>query len=153
MILSIFFYKLGANQPEKKVHNMSQLTLHEFASINCKLKDISDTWSDLWVLLHILPVGIGRVVSLRYGNLIGDSLVVEANGRFEEKILSVPAVVRHIVQRRRDKYPHDVYVFQSHSNRVKFQQRPVTVIAFNQALKIASKGVTDKVVSSKSARW
>lgn len=135
------------------VHNMSQLTLHEFASINCKLKDISDTWSDLWVFLHILPVSIGRVVNLRYGNFIGDSLIVEANGRLEEKILTVPAVVRHIVQRRNDKYPNDIFIFQSHSNRVKFKEQPVTVIAFNRALKIASSGVTDKKVSSKSARW
>ena len=48
---------------------------------------------------------------------------------------------------------NDIFIFQSHSNRVKFKEQPVTVIAFNRALKIASSGVTDKKVSSKSARW
>ncbi|MBE0131878.1 hypothetical protein FOT72_28385 [Citrobacter amalonaticus] len=45
------------------------LTFYEIASINHRLLDISDTWADLWVCLHYLPVGIGRVRMLRYNVL------------------------------------------------------------------------------------
>ncbi|HFY0731578.1 TPA: hypothetical protein ACIGWT_002501, partial [Citrobacter amalonaticus] len=62
-----------------------------------------------------------------------------------------PSPVLNIILRRREVYPDDVYVFQSHSNRVKAKKNPVTVIAFNRALKKASAGVTDTIVTSKCA--
>lgn len=131
---------------------MSQLTTEQAALIHCRLKDISDTWADLWAFLYFIPVGVSRVINLRYSSFNGKYLTLEERGKFKEKLVAIPAPVSEIIQRRRKGYPRDVYVFQSHSNRVKFQERPVTVIAFNQALKIASKGVTEKTVSSKSAR-
>ncbi len=49
-------------------------------------------------------------------------------------------------------YPQDIFVFQSHSNRVKNKYSPVTIIAFNAALRKVSKLATGEVVSSKNAR-
>lgn len=131
---------------------MSQLTPRQVALINCRLKDISDTWADLWVFLHLVPIGVSRAIDLRYSCFDGKSLTCEERGRFKEKQIAASPLVCELIQRRRERYPDDIYIFQSHSNRVKFQDKPVTVVAFNQALKIASKGVTGKTVSSKSAR-
>lgn len=127
------------------------LTFYEIASINHRLLDISDSWADLWVCLHYLPVGIGRVRMLRYTNLVGSNLTFEQRGRLKEINIIAPSPVRNIILRRREIYPDDVYVFQSHSNRVKAEEKPVTVVAFNRALKLASSGVTTKNVTSKCA--
>lgn len=57
-----------------------------------------------------------------------------------------------LLRRRRVRYPEDVFVFQSHSNRVKNQLCPVTVTAFNSALRRAGKSLPLRTVSSRSAR-
>ncbi len=132
---------------------MSQLTTRQVALINCRLKDISDTWADLWVFLHLVPIGVSRAIVLQYSNFDGKSLTFEERGKFKAKQISASPLVCELIQRRRERYPNDIYIFQSHSNRVKFQDKPVTVVAFNQALKKAAKFVTDDVVSSKSAQW
>ncbi|HHT0417614.1 TPA: hypothetical protein ACTW9B_005354, partial [Klebsiella michiganensis] len=64
--------------------------------------------------------------------------------------LSAPVCA--ILERRRETYPQDVFVFQSHSNRVKNRDSPVTVIAFNAALRKVSKLATGELASSKNAR-
>ena len=132
---------------------MSQLTTRQVALINCRLKDISDTWADLWVFLLLVPIGVSRAIVLQYSNFDGKSLTFEERGKFKAKQISASPLVCELIQRRRERYPDDIYIFQSHSNRVKFQGKPVTVIAFNRVLKVAAKGVTDVVVTSKSARW
>ncbi len=132
---------------------MSQLTTEQVALINCRLKDISDTWSDLWAFLHLVPVGVSWAINLRYSSFDGKYLTLEERGKFKEKLIEISPLVRNLIQARRERYPDDIYIFQSHSNRVKFQGKPVTVIAFNRVLKVAAKGVTDVVVTSKSARW
>ncbi|EPU6470542.1 hypothetical protein ACVYRA_003416 [Citrobacter amalonaticus] len=149
------FYQSVVNNIEGfscvKLGERNLLTFYEIASINHRLLDISDTWADLWVCLHYLPVGIGRVRMLRYTNLVGSNLTFEKRGRLKEINIIAPSQVRNIILRRREIYPDDVYVFQSHSNRVKAEEKPVTVVAFNRALKLASSGVTTKNVTSKCA--
>ena len=131
---------------------MSQFTIKEIALISHKLKDISDTWSDLWVFLCLVPLSVGQVINLKQRSFDGKYLNLEKGARFKSVQVETPPLICELIQRRRERYPDDIYIFQSHSNRVKFQDKPVTVVAFNQALKIASKGVTGKTVSSKSAQ-
>lgn len=131
---------------------MNQLTTKEAALITRKLKDISDTWSDLWVFLCLVPLSVGQVINLKHRSFDGKYLNLEKGARFKSVQVEAPPLICELIQRRRERYPDDIYIFQSHSNRVKFQGRPVTVIAFNRALKKAAKFVTDDVVSSKSAR-
>lgn len=64
---------------------MSQLTTRQVALINCRLKDISDTWADLWIFLHLVPIGVSRAIDLRYCCFDGKSLTCEERGRFKEK--------------------------------------------------------------------
>lgn len=128
------------------------LTFHEFLRIHNTLNKISDSWADLWILLNLTQVMITRLLHLKYQDIHGDVIILQARGRFVQQRLLITSEVYKIISRRRTKYPHDIYIFQSHSNRTKAIRNPVTVTAFNQALKIAAMGVTTKVVSSKSAK-
>lgn len=89
---------------------------------------------------------------LRYTDINGEYLTLRRIGRFKENKLLIPVSVGEIIQRRTLTYPGDIFIFQSHSNRVKAIGTPVTIIAFNMALKKAAAEVTGKKVSSKSAR-
>ncbi|ARD61127.1 hypothetical protein Y71_14815 [Kosakonia radicincitans DSM 16656] len=128
------------------------LTFQEVAAINYKLRLISDTWSDLWLFLYYIPVSVGRIVELQYSDIIGNYLIIKQKRRLKEKSIHIPTAVLNIINRRKQAYPDDTFIFQSHSNRVKYKERPVTVIAFNQALKRASIGVTEKIVTSRSVQ-
>lgn len=127
------------------------LTLHEFLAVRKNLEDISTTWADLWTLLCLTRTMVTRLIRLKYQDIHDDVIVLRKHGKFAEKRLSLSPAIRKIVVRRRTGFQDDIYLFQSHSNRVKAVARPVTLIAFNRALKKASTGVTDKIISSKSA--
>lgn len=88
---------------------------------------------------------------LRYSDITGEIITLKKMEHYKEMKMLMPPIIIEIIQRRRKKYPADDYVFQSHSNRVKAEKKPVTVVAFNQALKSAASGITTKSVSSKSA--
>lgn len=127
------------------------LTLKEFFGIHQNLKKISDTWSDLWAILHLSKSSPAHLLRLKFSDTDNGWLVVRTSeGRVLRYIDTGPGIEK-ILLLRRARYPDDVYVFQSHTNRLLATPRPVTLIAFNAALKIASRRVTDKTVSSKSA--
>lgn len=89
---------------------------------------------------------------LRYTNLVGSNLTFEQKGRLKEINIIAPSPgTEHNFTEKRKFILMMIYVFQSHSNRVKAKKNPVTVIAFNRALKKASAGVTDTIVTSKCA--
>ena len=60
-------------------------------------------------------------------------------------------IIKNIIVKRRTLYPNDIFLFQSHSNRIKAYVRPVTIVAFNSALRLVSQEITHKNVSSRSA--
>lgn len=125
-----------------------ELTFSEFSAINSRLRLVSDIWSDLWVVIYYSQMSIGKLLSLRFEDVSGvESLKISGNIN-----LLTDNPVKQIIKKRRELYPDDIFLFQSHSNRVKSIAKPVTVIAFNQALKSVAKYVTKKNVSSSSAR-
>ena len=113
------------------------LSISEYEAIARRLQNISQTWRDLWNFLPCITLSARQTLVLTFadcGHLI------------------LPDAARDLITQRRTQFPEDAYLFQSHSNRVKHQIRPVTLVAFNQALRIAAAEVTDKNVSSKCAR-
>ncbi|EPP4979123.1 hypothetical protein ACUQO8_005441, partial [Klebsiella pneumoniae] len=124
----------------------------QFLTINSNLVSISDTWADLWALIFYTRLSAGRLLSLRYDDIDGCSIMIREPGHLKvlKVELSLPAMA--MIDRRRERYPEDVFLFQSHSNRVKYQRRPVTIIAFNAALRRAARSLPDVNVSSSSAR-
>lgn len=131
----------------------SQLTLMEFKGIRNNLELSSDTWADLWFLLNLTQVHITQLLRCRYLDWQENVLVLPAYSTFAEKRIALSLTARVIIGQRQCRYPNDIFLFQSHSLRVKAIAiaRPVTVIAFNMALKKAAQGITCKTVSSKSA--
>ncbi|MBE0092278.1 hypothetical protein FOT81_13855 [Raoultella planticola] len=134
------------------VSSKKTLTFAQFLVINSQLAKISDTWADLWVLIFYTGLGVGRLIDLRYTDIEGEAAYLREKGRLKAKQIELSAPVCTILKRRRMMYPQDIFVFQSHSNRVKNKCSPVTIIAFNAALRKASKLATGGVVSSKNAR-
>lgn len=128
------------------------ISFEQFLTINSNLVHISDTWSDLWVLIFYTGLGVGRLIDLRYTDIEGEAAYLREKGRLKAKRIELSAPVCTLLKRRRMMYPQDIFVFQSHSNRVKNKCSPVTIIAFNAALRKASKLATGGVVSSKNAR-
>ncbi|WP_411545858.1 hypothetical protein [Klebsiella pneumoniae] len=82
----------------------------------------------------------------------GDLILIRKQGHLKELRVKSTPPVEAMIARRRERYPEDVFLFQSHSNRVKYQRRPVTIIAFNAALRRAARSLPDVNVSSSSAR-
>ncbi|HGY5645043.1 TPA: hypothetical protein ACNV3Z_004491, partial [Raoultella ornithinolytica] len=82
----------------------------------------------------------------------GNSILIRERGRLKALRVEIPPTVMAMIARRRERHPEDIFVFQSHSNRVKNECRPVTLIAFNTALNRAAKSLSGVTVSSGSAR-
>lgn len=126
------------------------LTFIEFSSINNNLKKASTTWSDLWVFLYYSGKRVGDVIGIKFDDtafFLEEDLVASDN--INHAISN--SIIKNIIVKRRSLYPDDVFLFQSHSNRIKAYVRPVTVVAFNSALRRASQKITHKNVSSRSA--
>lgn len=128
-----------------------KLTLMEFNGIRKNLERISDTWADLWVLLNLTQVRVTQLLSCRYLDIHENIIILPSHSVFTEKCHLPGDTASVIIERRRKCYPNDIFLFQSHSPRVKAIAKPVTLIAFNSALKKAALGITHKTVSSKSA--
>lgn len=134
------------------VSSKKTLTFAQFLVINSQLANISDTWADLWALIFNTGLSVGRLLALRHDDTDGDSILLREQGRLKALRVELTPPAIAIIERRRERYPEDVFVFQSHSNRVKYECRPVTLIAFNTALGRAAKSLPGVTVSSSSAR-
>ncbi len=79
-------------------------------------------------------------------------MLIQACGRLKALRIELTPPIKKILNCRREKYQGDIFVFQSHSNRMKYECRPVTLIAFNTALSRVAKSLPGVTVSSSSAR-
>lgn len=134
------------------VNGKKTISFEQFLTINSNLVSISDTWADLWALIFHTGLSAGRLLSIRYDDIDGDLILIRKQGHLKELRVKSTPPVDAMIARRRERYPEDVYLFQSHSNRVKYHRRPVTIIAFNAALRRAARSLPDVNVSSSSAR-
>lgn len=129
----------------------NMLTLKEFFAIKRNLEAISDTWSDLWMMLYLTQVKPVQLLNIKFDDAQNSRLIFAATKVLKERNIALTTDVKDIILSRRKRYPEDIFLFQSHSNRTKATPRPVTLIAFNMALKRASNGVTTKKLTSKTA--
>ncbi|EQA1622514.1 hypothetical protein V5K00_RS10215 [Enterobacter asburiae] len=127
------------------------LTLNEFFVIKRNLEAISDAWSDLWVMLYLTQIKPVQLLKIKFDDVQNSRIVFAATKGLKERYIALTPGVKNIILSRRKRYPEDVFLFQSHSNRTKATLRPVTLVAFNMALKRASTGVTTKTLTSKTA--
>jgi hypothetical protein len=127
------------------------LYLTEFFAIKSSLAMISDTWSDLWLALFLTQASPTQLLELKFEHAKNGVLILPATRRFKQKCIPLNPGLKKIIQLRRIRYPNDKFLFQSHANRTKAIPRPVTLVAFNTALKRASFGITRKTLSSTNA--
>lgn len=124
------------------------ITLEEFNLIHDQLIHLSNTWADLWLCISHINIRVGRIITLKYIDIVekqsGSGFVIFGN-------TEIPFQAMYVINRRKKLNPDDEYIFQSHSGRVGRKSKPVTIIAFNQAINIVSSRVTDKNISSTSA--
>lgn len=113
---------------------------------------MSDTWPNLWIIIYCTQLSVGRLIRLKYDDIIEHSFNIDQQWRQKELCIELTVPIEQILKRRREMYPDDIYLFQSHSTRVKFPPRPVTVIAFNTALRKAGSTIPGPTVSSSSAK-
>ena len=92
------------------------------------------------------------MLKLKFDDVRKETVYFEATTGLDGISIPLNSGLNKLIRVRRSKYPDDAFVFQSHTNRT-LAPRPVTLVAFNMALKKASYGVTLKLVSSKSARF
>ncbi|ENY54690.1 hypothetical protein C210_29744 [Klebsiella pneumoniae subsp. pneumoniae KpMDU1] len=105
----------------------------------------------MWALIFHTGLSAGRLLSIRYDDIDGDLILIRKQGHLKELRVKSTPPVEAMIARRRERYPEDVYLFQSHSNRVKYHRRPVTIIAFNAALRRAAReGANKQVISSQA---
>ncbi|MEC5279072.1 hypothetical protein RYZ69_26240, partial [Klebsiella pneumoniae] len=104
------------------VSSKKTLTFAQFLVINSQLANISDTWADLWALTFHTGLSAGRLLSIRYDDIDGDLIVIRKQGHLKELRVKSTPPVEAMIARRRERYPEDVFLFQSHSNRVKYQR-------------------------------
>jgi integrase len=102
-------------------------------------------------MIYYTQLSVGSLIRLKYDDISDNSFNTGKRGRLEELRIESTAPIKQILERRRKRYPDDIYVFQSHSNHV--PPRQVTVIAFNAALRKAGATRPGLPVSSSSAKY
>lgn len=112
------------------------------------LTEVSDVWADIFMFIYATKWSFKKSANLTFNDYFQmfnhpDGVVASEQGL---------SIVDSIVKRRRQHYKNDKYIFQSHSNRVKYNAQPVTSPAFNVALKIAAVQSESNLTSSKLIR-
>lgn len=134
-------------------NNEEILSYKNMKAVSKELEILSDTWRDFWEFLcysHSRPV---QAIKLKYNDILDKYILLPSCERYSEVLIPVNDAIKHILERRKHLYPDDVYIFQSHSNRIKYFKRPITLIAFNRALRKASILTLNKPLSSKYALY
>ncbi|MEJ5074825.1 hypothetical protein WH357_21225 [Enterobacter ludwigii] len=131
----------------------NKITHREFNEIKRRLESVSHTWSDLWLFLSLTDIKISEAIELKQTDIEGNTLYFTQKKSTERITLNISPDALEIIKNRKKLNPNDKYVFQSHSNRVKYKERPVTVIAFNTALRSIGKSIGLHKISSKHAKY
>ncbi len=92
--------------------HLSSTQVHDIAD---QLRYISATWSDLWMMIFLTKLKASRLLTIKFTQVINGELI------FPNENISIklsPSVI-HLIKTRKFNYPSDIYLFQSHSNRIK----------------------------------
>jgi len=125
-----------------------------------------ETYADVWRLNLNMALRISDLLALTFDDVKGNVLRLneqktarKAKGdqpakSGKAKTIEINDVARSIIEKRRQAYPDDVFLFQSKSNRVKGAAKPVTREAVSRAFKAAGEEVCgdSRNVGTHSAR-
>ncbi|UOH51891.1 tyrosine-type recombinase/integrase [Enterobacter ludwigii] len=128
-------------------------TPEEARQIETVLRRRNETFADAWALNLNLALRISDLLALTFDDVAGNVVTIKEKKTGKLKVFPINNRAREIISRRRKTYPEDKFLFQSKSNRVKNQPaRAITREAASRAFSEAGEMVTDKNISSHSAR-
>ena len=128
-------------------------TPEEARAIEGVLRRRNETFADAWALNLNMALRISDLLALTFEDVAGNMVSIKEKKTGKVKVFPINNRAREIILRRRSAYPDDKFLFQSKSNRVKnLDPRPITREAASRAFSEAVKVVTDKNISSHSAR-
>ena len=128
-------------------------TPEEARAIEVVLRRRNETFADAWALNLNMALRISDLLALTYEDVSGNVVKLIEKKTGKVKTLAINTRAREIIARRRTAYPDDKFLFQSKSNRVKnLEPRPITREAASRAFSDAGEVVTNKNISSHSAR-
>ncbi|MFK3875893.1 tyrosine-type recombinase/integrase [Pantoea agglomerans] len=113
-----------------------------------------DTFADCWKLNLNMALRISDLLVLTFEAVQGITIRITETKTGKIKQFPINDAARAIIDKRRAANPEDVFLFQSKSNRVKANPRPVTREAVSRAFKAAGLQVcgNSKNVGTHSAR-
>ncbi|SHI14747.1 hypothetical protein SAMN05428958_1212 [Pantoea sesami] len=129
----------------------TRLTHSQFFTIYRKLALRSRTWADIWYMLHLTGMMAIRIIHLRHDDIRDGCIHFPVRGKFSACTVPLTPSLHSLIVRRRLHFPQDIWVFQSHSARVKGRPSPVTFIAFSQAIRQAARGVVSHSAGTRDA--
>ena len=98
-------------------------------------------FADVAIAMASLCLRVGDALSLKFSDFVeGDTLKITESKTGKSKEIIIPSKVWEIVERRRQAFPRDEYVFTSHSNRTS-GKAPVSREQVNRELKQAAENV------------
>ncbi len=83
-----------------------------------------DDVADLWRIGINFALRVGDLLSLRFSDVEGESLVVKESKTSKERVIKISKTARKYIDSRRETYPDDEFLFQSHGNRVAGMVKP-----------------------------
>lgn len=100
----------------------------QIAAIEALLKRYgnSDLYSDVWSVGINMALRISDLLSLEFDQLEGGVLEIKEGKTKKARKITISPKVQSIINRRRKANPNDKYLFQSHSNRAKGSNKPVS---------------------------
>lgn len=128
-------------------------TPEEARAIEVVLRRRNETFADAWALNLNMALRISDLLALTFDDVAGNVVTIKEKKTGKTKVFPINNRAREIILHRRAEYPEDKFLFQSKSNRVKnLEPRSITREAASRAFSEAGEMVTDKNISSHSAR-
>ena len=94
--------------------NESQLPVIEY-----KLSEIGSIYLDVWKLGVNVALRISDLLNMKYEQVINNQYKLIEGKTGKHRLLTLNKAAMKIINARRELYPNDVYIFQSHSHKLR----------------------------------
>ncbi len=110
---------------------VESVTLLEAKKIEADLKRHAPDYADIWTFGLNVSLRISDLLSIKYQalNLEKRELILIESKTLKTREIRLNESAINIIKHRRAKYPDDIYLFQTHSNRAKNLKKPISRVA------------------------
>ncbi|CAC9962607.1 hypothetical protein [uncultured Gammaproteobacteria bacterium] len=113
------------------MNTVEAVTLLDAKKIEAELKKHAPDYADIWKFGLNVALRISDLLAIKYQalDLIQKELILTESKTQKIKEIRLNDSAIEIIKRRREKYPQDIYLFQTHSNRAKNLIKPISRVA------------------------